>query len=325
MYYSMDGRFDLSRIDGRLSAKSQPNLRISKPKTTKGSEPKQLTLFHMSESQFARKISEIESKVKDKPKTIRNNKITTGSNKSNSSAKSNVNSSRSNYFFTVDEILTFLKNRKEQKLLATRPPFSYATMIAMALLNSISGTCTLSQLYQWISSRFPYYSLDKSGWQNSIRHNLSLSDAFVKTVKSPDSKGYLWKFQPHFDSKFFKDYTGGYENLRRIFQNIDHFFEQNTIEQSVVPKLVVTKPQSLTHENINVYPTPPENDIETIYDIDARLDLLKTPEFENAPYFSKFSPNNFPLLTSTPKKFDFDIFMDYNKNSGTFGLDLFQA
>ncbi|OBA25296.1 winged helix DNA-binding domain-containing protein, partial [Hanseniaspora valbyensis NRRL Y-1626] len=68
----------------------------------------------------------------------------------------------------------------------TKPPYSYAAMIALSIMVSGMGQLTLSQIYQWISSHFPFYKLGDSGWQNSIRHNLSLNSAFFKGGKSSD-------------------------------------------------------------------------------------------------------------------------------------------
>ena len=65
-----------------------------------------------------------------------------------------------------------------------RPPYRYATLIAMAILRANNHCLSLAQIYQWISDNFPYYSLTESGWQNSIRHNLSLNKNFIK-IKRP--------------------------------------------------------------------------------------------------------------------------------------------
>ena len=62
-----------------------------------------------------------------------------------------------------------------------KPPYSYASLIRLAILNSPNQKATLSDIYKWIEDQFLYYKNQKNaGWKNSIRHNLSLHERFVK-------------------------------------------------------------------------------------------------------------------------------------------------
>jgi forkhead transcription factor HCM1 len=77
-----------------------------------------------------------------------------------------------------------------------KPSLSYATLIGMAILRATDRRLTLAEIYAWITNHFPYYKKGDVGWQNSIRHNLSLNKAFEKTEKSKDKKGHFWKIVP---------------------------------------------------------------------------------------------------------------------------------
>uniref|UniRef100_A0A183A3I0 Fork-head domain-containing protein n=1 Tax=Echinostoma caproni TaxID=27848 RepID=A0A183A3I0_9TREM len=62
----------------------------------------------------------------------------------------------------------------------TKPPYSYAQLIAQAIATQPDRQLTLSGIYDYISQNYPYYSPHDKGWQNSVRHNLSLNRHFFK-------------------------------------------------------------------------------------------------------------------------------------------------
>ncbi|XP_075901592.1 forkhead box protein Q1b [Nelusetta ayraudi] len=86
-----------------------------------------------------------------------------------------------------------------------KPPYSYIALIAMAIRESASGRLTLAEINDYLMKKFPFFRGSYTGWRNSVRHNLSLNDCFLKVLRDPSrpwGKDNYWMLNPQSEYTF---------------------------------------------------------------------------------------------------------------------------
>ncbi|KAM3623951.1 uncharacterized protein V6R79_017298 [Siganus canaliculatus] len=126
------------------------------------------------------------------------------------------------------------------RTISAKPPYSYIALITMAILQSPKKRLTLSEICDFISQRFAYYREKFPAWQNSIRHNLSLNDCFVKMPREPGNpgKGNYWTLDPMSADMF---ENGSFLRRRKRFKRqrfyLGSLTDSGVQERSLVPVL----------------------------------------------------------------------------------------
>lgn len=148
--------------------------------------------------------------------------------------------------------------RRKRPLQRGKPPYSYIALISMAIANSPDRKLTLGGIYKFITERFPFYRDNSKKWQNSIRHNLTLNDCFIKIPREPGrpGKGNYWALDPNAEDMF---ESGSFLRRRKRFKRCDLSTYASYVHESpVFSPVQITRSAAYTntvYPNMTVSPT----------------------------------------------------------------------
>ena len=179
----------------------------------------------------------------------------------------------------------------------SKPPHSYAQLIGMSILRTPTRRLTLAQIYKWISDTYSFYSPSDAGWQNSIRHNLSLNKAFIKQERPKDDpgKGNYWAIQPGSEHQFIKDKSarkpGPNENVPLLSTNLAPLTHADIKPLAPAPHELLSQPQL----------SLPSGPLSTVPELSSDATIPASDVFEDgAEEESRQLPPSSPVLQSSP-------------------------
>ena len=100
------------------------------------------------------------------------------------------------------EMKETLPKSAKQKRKRNSSPLSYVAVIAHAILSSPLQRLPLCEIYQFIEEQHPEFTENRARWKNTVRHNLSLHDCFLRGEVAFNKKGCNWRIHPSFVAEF---------------------------------------------------------------------------------------------------------------------------
>lgn len=209
-----------------------------------------------------------------------------------------------------------------------KPQHSYIGLIAMAILSTADQKLVLSDIYQHILDNYPYFRSRGPGWRNSIRHNLSLNDCFIKSGRSANGKGHYWAIHPANIDDFKKGDFRRRKAQRKVRKHMGLAVDEDGTDSPSPPPLTLTPPPGMGFPTAFSFrfgsephwsPTVPIN-ASTFYTHSSRkrqfdVASLLAPDNDDHTRIDSFHASKRLHLASTQEQEDEDIDVVANDDS----------
>ncbi|XP_043564278.1 forkhead box protein P1-B isoform X3 [Chiloscyllium plagiosum] len=179
------------------------------------------------------------------------------------------------------------QNQEFYKNADVRPPFTYASLIRQAILESPEKQLTLNEIYNWFTRMFAYFRRNAATWKNAVRHNLSLHKCFVRVE---NVKGAVWTVdEVEFQKRRPQKISGNPSIIKNIQTSLAYGSPLNAALQA-----------SMTENNIPLYTTASMGNPTVATMVGAIHEELNGAVEHSNSNESDSSPGRSPLQTMYP-------------------------
>ncbi|XP_064619581.1 forkhead box protein E1-like [Lineus longissimus] len=137
-----------------------------------------------------------------------------------------------------------------------KPEFSYIAMIAKAILSTPQKRMILGDIYQFVMDNFAYYNNNERAWRNSIRHNLSLNECFIKSGRCEGGKGNYWGIHPTCVEEFAKGDYSRRQARKRVRRGMKAMISTLPVDKKETLPYVPMGTSHVARKNYHPYATP---------------------------------------------------------------------
>uniref|UniRef100_A0AB38ZLB7 Forkhead box protein O n=1 Tax=Amblyseius orientalis TaxID=911335 RepID=A0AB38ZLB7_9ACAR len=141
---------------------------------------------------------------------------------------------------------------------------SYADLITQAITSAPDKRLTLSQIYDWMVQNVSYFkdkgdSNSSAGWKNSIRHNLSLHNRFMRVQNEGAGKSSWWMINQDAPAgKAARRRAASMETTQKLEKKRGRVKKKlDAIRNGIPPPDITPSPSSSISEGLDMFPDSP--------------------------------------------------------------------